>query len=87
MKFISKGEVILKSNKKQLSLAEFKNKAKTLDLIWFCIQRKYREPKMTLVMEELFLERLTKISKRRKKVYQRVNFMYMKEIIKKWKKM
>ena len=86
IKFINTGTMILKSSPNNLSYQEFKNNAKILDIAWFCIMRGYRESKMMLVMEQVFMERLLKVGKPCKKSMKNINLKNMEKNIKKWLK-
>lgn len=84
IKFVNKGIMIVKSLDLVLNLDEFKNNTKILDMVWFCIMRKYRESKMMLIMEKLFMDRLTKVKKRRKKAQAKLDLNFIAKKIRQW---
>lgn len=59
------------------------NHVKVLDAILFCIIRKYRESKMMIVMEDVFLDRIIKTHKIKAIIHQNINFNFMKKAIQK----
>lgn len=86
--FIQFGKVILKNPEDNLTLQQFKNNAKTLDFLWFALMRKYQLSKTLLLMEELYLKRITKSNRQsmRKMKKRLPNFDEMLSNINRFKK-
>ena len=85
IQYIFCGKIVLKKMNRLLTHHEFKSNAKTLDLLWFTIQRRYNISKTLLVMERIFYKRVLKLwrssNKKKKEVKEMPDLNPLRKII------